>query len=330
MDQSVLHQHTFINLLSQEASSSFSQSTSYVNSQGAGASSSSSATSPDGNTSTSSRSTFVPGATSASASASASASGQGATTTATVFAGDAEDLLLWRLASSEQTLLWSMDGYQVSSTLALEFDLGSGWSTAGTGDFTGNGELNLLWHNQTTGELVISGLSSSDPLVTITAGPVTDWAIEATVDFNSDGITDILWRNPTSGDNGIWLMNSQGQAADFLSLPNASSESWSILGAGDFNHDDQADILWQGVDSDLLYVWGMDHGQYTGQNLAIETNVDSAWQVTGVGDYNSDGHADLFWQHAGGMAGIWLMEGTQRIGASSVDVSAVSGWQVTG
>ena len=118
--------------LAGKSSGSFSQSASYVNSQGAGASSSSSAKSPAGNSSNDQQTIFVAGATSSSASASASSSIDDANTSihVTVPAEAIENKIqpIFHIGSGQNDLIRTTDGQDFITGYAGSdiFDLVSG------------------------------------------------------------------------------------------------------------------------------------------------------------------------------------------------------------
>jgi hypothetical protein len=61
----------------------------------------------------------------------------------------------------------------------------------------------------------------------------------------------------------------------------------------------------------------MNGASYTG--LGILGVIDPLWKIVGTGDFNSDGKCDILWQNrATNECGIWLMDGTRRLGMVSL------------
>jgi hypothetical protein len=77
------------------------------------------------------------------------------------------------------------------------------------GDYNGDGNLDLFWRHETTGEKFVWFMNGVTLVSTAgpTAEPDTNWRIGAQADLNSDGKTDLVWRNYATGTNYIWLMN---------------------------------------------------------------------------------------------------------------------------
>jgi hypothetical protein len=50
-------------------------------------------------------------------------------------------------------------------------------------------------------------------------------------------------------------------------------------------------------------------------NLGI---VSTSWDIGGAGDFNSNGGADILWQHSSGVRAIWLLNGTVHTGNASL------------
>jgi hypothetical protein len=67
--------------------------------------------------------------------------------------------------------------------------------------------------------------------------------------------------------------------------------------------------------------------------LSIGRIPDLDWEITGVGDVDGDGYADLLWQHqTGGWLAVWGMQGTNVIRTQLLDVTRTAdiNWHIRG
>ena len=105
----------------------------------------------------------------------------------------------------------------------------SPWMIAGTGDFNGDGNSDILWYNTATGQVLIWLLSGTSVIGGGSPGSApSPWTIAETGDFNGDGNSDILWVNTTSGELVIWLLN--GTSVIGGGSPGSAAPPWQIQG----------------------------------------------------------------------------------------------------
>jgi hypothetical protein len=100
-----------------------------------------------------------------------------------------------------------------------------------------------------------------------------------------------------------WLMNSSDQIGGTLQLP--FFPGWTKIATGDFNNDDNTDILWMNVDG-LVAEWIMGDGTRQG-TMAIQNM--QGWTAIASGDFNGDGVDDVTWQDlTTGTITTWLFD----------------------
>ncbi|GAP65647.1 Ca2+-binding protein, RTX toxin [Mizugakiibacter sediminis] len=126
-------------------------------------------------------------------------------------------------------------------------------------------------------------------------------------DANGDGKSDLFWYNAGSGLMTYWLMNGASRTSwQGFSVP----AGYQRLGAGDFDGNGDADVLWSTAAGDI-YMWLSNGTTFTSQYVA---KYPVGWVLAGVGDVNGDGRADLFWYNPStGMVTYWLMNGASMV-----------------
>ena len=204
------------------------------------------------------------------------------------------------------------------------------------GDFDGDGQADLLWHDTATGQLALSYMAGSRQTggVTLAASePDTGWRVVGTHDFSGDGRTDILWRHAVSGALRIWAMNGATKLGETPLSPSAVPDlGWRVVGTGDFNGDGKPDIAWRHATSGRNVVWLMNGTtRATGVFTTPDTVSDLNWLIAGTGDFNADGQQDLIWRHAvSGNVVVWLMNGTVRSAGTFINPSSLAdaNWQM--
>jgi hypothetical protein len=204
------------------------------------------------------------------------------------------------------------------------------WQIVGTGDFNGNGRVDILWRNNFTGQNAVwymNGVTYAgfDFITTVTD---LTWQIAGTGDFNGDGKPDILWRNSSTGLNAVWYMNGAVYSS-FAYLTPVSDLNWKIAGTADFNGDGRVDILWRNYSTGLNAVWYMNGAVYAGFDFLDTSVADTNWKIAGVGDFNVDQKPDLVWRNTStGQNAIWFLDGVMYKSFQFFDAVSDLNWAI--
>ncbi len=210
----------------------------------------------------------------------------------------------------------------------------SGARLAAVTDMDGDGNADLVWRNESTGQNFIQYLDASAN-VTFTRAllDMTDyrWRLEGAADFNGDGHGDLVWRNQETGRILMWKIVN-GQVRGIMTVQTSPvAPGWRIVGTGDFNNDGFADLAWRNDTTGQAVVWNMRaNGVRKVQGLGpVARNLQ--WTLETVFDVNKDGRPDLIWRNTStGAVAAWLMRGTAFVSFNQLGRIAGDGWEIAG
>lgn len=200
-------------------------------------------------------------------------------------------------------------------------------------DLDGDAKSDILWR-QNSGPLATWLMNGGAVKQGVSIASVASaWQVAGVGNFDGDSARgDILWRNTSTGETAIWLMNANGTTVKQTLNLGIVPTAWTIVGVGDFDTDNRADILWRHSNGTLA-VWLID-----GSGLLSPTTVRSTvnlgvvpaeWKVAGIDDFDGDGRFDILWRHDAGGLALWLMDGATVKLASTLG-TVTTDWNVAG
>jgi ELWxxDGT repeat protein len=145
------------------------------------------------------------------------------------FNGDGHSDILWQNANG-QAAIWEMNGTSLipGGSTTVGPNPGPDWKVVGSGDFSGDGDSDILWQNA-NGQVGIWEMNGTNMIDAAVVGldPGPSWKVVGTGDYNGDGHSDILLQS-TSGQAAIWEMNGTNVIDAALVGANPGS-SWKAV-----------------------------------------------------------------------------------------------------
>ncbi|NET86291.1 MAG: hypothetical protein F6J94_31825 [Moorea sp. SIO1F2] len=188
---------------------------------------------------------------------------------------------------------------------------------------------------------IADGIAEGEETVIITLENSPDYQLGETpsatftiTDNDQSTITEsvtIFWRNDETGVNGAWLMDGLdlAQAVTIHSPTEPADSPWQMQGAGDFNSDQQQDLLWRNSSTGETGIWLM-AGSVFQNAVSITPTLGLDWEIRGTEDFNSDQQQDILWRNTStGENKVWLMNGTnvaQEVSIPSEPVTSI--WEM--
>jgi ELWxxDGT repeat protein len=195
--------------------------------------------------------------------------------------------IVWANTSTSNFVIWFMnrDMTVKSSQYIVDTNnnpivVGTPWFLEGAADFNYDGLSDLVWYNNSTGQINIWYLNgnkySSYGTVSTTVGSPSQWLMQGGAgDMNGDNKPDLIWKNTTTGAGTIWLLNGLTYST-FTSLPTIADLNWSMNGNADFTQDGKTDILWHNSSTGQNVVWTMNGTSYVSSTY-IQTSGDTSY-----------------------------------------------------
>ena len=219
------------------------------------------------------------------------------------FDGNGTTDIFWRNSTTGETSIWLMSAQSngMPATAVRSMTIPTDWVPVGSGDFDGDGKIDIFWRNAKTGETSIWYMNGVDFTGVRSWTIPTSWFPVAFGDFDGDGKTDMFWWNPTTGETSIWLMNGTFPSTAVRSI--TVDPSWVPVGAADFNHDRKEDLFWFNRSTGQTGVWYMNGTSIA--SWASLVTMPSGWRPIQIG-FDDDDYPSTFWYNdTTGETGLW-------------------------
>lgn len=200
----------------------------------------------------------------------------------------------------------AVPGFALAQAGGSPVAVGSGPYGMATGDFNGDGLVDLVVQNYYSGTVSVllgKGDGTFQAQVTYPVGTLPERVLVA--DMNGDGILDLIVANTGSGTISILLGNGDGTFQAQVTYPCASPVG---LGVMDINHDGIPDVVAGDYYSNTISVLlGRGNGTL---NAAVTYATGGTPQTLAEGDFNGDGNIDVVvGNESGATVGIFLGNG---------------------
>ncbi len=190
--------------------------------------------------------------------------------------------ILWRNSGSGANVWWYMDpqGKILQSALIQRVE-DTTWTIVGVADQDGDGSVDILWRNLSTGQNVWWMMQGTEIKSSkfINALAPNDWEIKGLGDVNQDGQIDIFWSNRTSRQMVWWVMDGVNNSSNSF-LIEADASGAIAVGTADFNNDKAPDIVLRNRQTGANTLLIMDSG--TVLDRYTISPVDSNWDIVGL------------------------------------------------
>jgi PKD repeat protein len=203
------------------------------------------------------------------------------------------------------------------------------WKIAGTGDFNGDGKVDIVWSNGSTAHNCVWYMNGTTyaGYGRLPDGSTTDWVLGGVGDFNQDGNPDLVWHNEADGRGGIWYMDGV-TAISYDIMTTGASVDWKLCGTGDFNNDGDVDLVWRNISDGRNAVWYMDGPEMTSVGW-LDTVANLDWKLRGTGDFNGDGKVDLVWTCiSDGCNCIWYLDNVTLTSVEFLTTVTNTDWKI--
>lgn len=221
-------------------------------------------------------------------------------------------------SSTLETRLWYMNNNVHVGTVAGP-RVPAGWSPVSAADFNGDGHIDVLLFNPTTGQTWIGylfGATQGDYGPTLPSG----YKVIATADFNHDGHPDFLLLNSSTFKTSIWYMNNNIHIGTALGR---SLAFFGLVAVSDFNGDGNPDYLLFKGSISTYFIWYMHNNVYRGVPTPPR-----GWSFAGATDFNRNGRADiLLYNSSTRQTAIWYMNNNVVVGGAR-GPNIPSGWNL--
>ena len=247
--------------------------------------------------------------------------------------------LYWQNQTTRQPVLWHLgdSGVRKGGVAVASSNPSSAWGIAGTADIDGDGTEDLVWHNSSTGRIIIWFLDP-DGVMRGTqqvrdVNLSTVWKIKGVEDMNRDGIPDLVFHNSSTGRAHIWFLDDEGEYVSGADVAAVNLDTaWQIKGVADMNKDANPDLIWHHATTGRAHIWFLNAtGNYVSGTNVANVNLATSWKIKGVADVNSDSNPDLVWHNSSsGRTHTWFLNATGNYvsGTNALDTNLATTWQI--